>query len=356
MPGADQMAGLIGAAEHLILVVADGLALSLVQELPSSSLLRRSLRTTLQTVFPSSSATALTSLVTGRWPAQHAVTGQWTHLPEIGGSADLLRFAARSGGVPLAKRGVSEEQAFPVISLLADIPRATLTLFPEPLHLTASSAYFSGHRPRRGYRVLSEAAAASINHIETADGPTFTYLYSPWIDGEVHWGGLQHHTVRAAVLDLERAMTEIVDRLGDRVRLVISADHGLLETPVAQRHWLKPGDPLLAGLQAPPSGDSRVMFLHVAIDERAAMRQRFRDRFGDRFCVIEAEEAIELELFGPERPNEVVRRRLGDLIVISTGVDILEYVPGGSIDRLMSIAAHHSGLSPAEMLVPLVVI
>lgn len=82
-------------------------------------------------------------------------------------------------------------------------------------------------------------------------------------------------------------------------------------------------------------------------------------RFGDRFLAITLEEAEALELLGPGAIPQPARERLGDLIVISAGDDVVDYRDSGSAERVASRVSprvsHHSGLSPEEMLVPLVV-
>ena len=65
-PHTDDVADMIGSAEHLVFVVADGLGKSLVERLPSDSFIARHGRADLTTVFPSSTATALTTLATGK--------------------------------------------------------------------------------------------------------------------------------------------------------------------------------------------------------------------------------------------------------------------------------------------------
>ena len=197
--GAAALAALIGPAEHLVFIVADGLGMSLIDNLPGSAFLTKHLKTELRTVFPSATAVVLTSLATGAWPGQHGVTGQWTHLPEIRATADLLRFAARTGGVSLAKLGVTVEQAFPLPALARGMRRDTLALFPERVVITNSAAYFSGGRARRGYRTLAEATEVIGARVDAAPGPTYTSLYTPWIDLEAHRHGVRHPGVRAAV-------------------------------------------------------------------------------------------------------------------------------------------------------------
>lgn len=350
-----RLAAIIGPADHLVVILADGLGMTLVEELPDSAFLATQLVTELRTVFPSSSATVLTALATGEWPNTHGVTGQWTHLPEIRATADLLRFAARTGGRSLAKLGVTVEQVFPLPSLVRSMRRDTLALYPEPVVNSASAAYFSGYRARQGYRTLAEAVDHLIARVGAAEAPTYSYLYTPWIDLEAHRHGVGHPGVRAAVVGLDRALERLATRLNGRARLVLTADHGLLDTPVVARHWLRPGHDIFRGLAFPPSGDARVMYLHVRDGEHDGIRRRFREHYGERFFLISTEEAEQLELFGPGPLTAWVRRRLGDLIVISSGADVLEYVPAGSIDRLMAVTSHHSGLTPAEMRIPLVV-
>jgi hypothetical protein len=354
-PGAAELAARIGPAEHLIFVLADGLGMTLLEALPRSTFLAAHLATELRTIFPSTTATVLTALATGAWPNSHAVTGQWTHLPEIGGAGALLPFVARAGGRSLAQQGVTVEGAFPLPPILRDARRDLLALLPQWVANTRSSAYFSGGHPRRPYRSLTEAIDLLIARVEAADGPTYTYLYALSIDLEAHRHGLDHPNVRAAVYELDRELERLTRRLGGRACLVLTADHGLLDTPPLAKHWLRPAPDLFASLRCPPSGDTRVMYLHARPGAQDGLRRRFRGQYGDRFCLLTVEEAEALGLFGPGPLSPVARERLGDLILVSAGADVLEYVPNGSIDRVLAVSAHHSGLTPSEMRVPLVI-
>ncbi len=81
--GARLLRDLIGEPRHLVLLLVDGLGLRMLEQRPADSVLRRLLAMELRTVFPSTTASAITSLATGEWPAQHAVVGWWTHLPVL---------------------------------------------------------------------------------------------------------------------------------------------------------------------------------------------------------------------------------------------------------------------------------
>ena len=82
----DAVERLIGHADHLVFVLADGMGTEQVEALPEDAFLRLHLRAELQTVFPSSTAPAVTSFATGEWP-EHAVTSG--HVPRAVLESDL---------------------------------------------------------------------------------------------------------------------------------------------------------------------------------------------------------------------------------------------------------------------------
>ncbi|MFN8534403.1 MAG: alkaline phosphatase family protein [Dehalococcoidia bacterium] len=344
----------IGPASHLVFILADGLGMNLVERLPTSTFLGTQLAGELRTVFPSTSSVALTALATGVWPNQHGVTGQWTHLPEVEAAAGLLQFATRAGGRPLGNLGVSVRQAFPAPSVYSAMRRDVASYFPTSLVDSVSSAYFSGGRERVGYRSLPEAIDSIIGRVRCAAGPTYTYLYAPQIDLEAHYRGIGHATVAGAVMELDREVSRLAGALAGGGRIVLTADHGLLDTPITSRHYLRPSAGLFEALRFPPSGDSRVMYLHVREGATDRVRAWFHHHYGSRFLVLTRADAEGLELFGPGPLGPQTAARVGDLLILSTGTDVLEYVPG-KVERLASVVSHHSGLTPAEMRVPLVI-
>jgi hypothetical protein len=355
-PGSAQLARQIGTADHLIFVLADGLGMNLQARLAESSCFARHLVGELRSVFPSTTATVLTTLATGAWPSQHAVIGQWTHLSEIRGAAALLPFASRSGGHLLSHLGVSAEQAFPVPSLMGRMTRDVAALLPASLVNSPSSAYFTGGRHRIGYESLPATVELIRDRIDRADAPTYTYLYSPRIDAEEHWQGVESGDVLGVVNELSRLVERLATALAGRGRIVVAADHGMLDAPVASRHGIKPSDELFTALRFGPSGDDRVLYFHLRPGSEDRVRQRIKARYGARFLLLTVEEAESIQLFGPAPIPPGLRDRFGDLILLANGQDMIESAPGGRVGRRADLNAFHSGLSPEEMRVPLIVI
>jgi hypothetical protein len=355
-PGAAALVHAIGPAEHLIFILADGLGSSFLAERPADSFLRRHQVAELRSIFPSTTAAALTTLATGAWPNQHGVIGQWTCLPEIRGAAALLPFAARAGGRSLTRLGVSVEQVFPLPTLLSALPRDVLALLPSSLVNSVASTYFCGGRPRLGYDTLPVAVETVIDRVAAATAPTYTYVYTPRIDTESHWMGSKHFGVRAIVNELEVAVERLAAGVDGHARIVVAADHGMVDAPINAKHHFKPSPDLFGTLRWGPSGDDRVMYFHLQPGAEARFRDLLAAHYGDRFALLTVGEAEALELFGPGPISPLVRDRFGDLILISTGADVIEYILTGQVGKRVDLNAYHSGLTPGEMRVPLIVV
>lgn len=353
--GATRLAQVIGDAEHLVFVLADGFGLEMVERLPRDSFLVTHLVEALRTVFPSASPVALTTFATGEWPARHGVTGWWTHLPEITGAAMLLPFLKRSSGAALTPSELTPEQAFQLPALMGGMRRDALALFPEAICNSVSSEYYSGGRPRQPYRSLAEAVDSVVERVRGAGVPTYTYLYTPRIDEDAHAYGTARLEVEGALRQLDSEMGRLRAGLPAHSRVVVSADHGLMDTPAPGKHRFRFTGHLAEALLFPPTGDARALFLHAREGEEDRVRSLFRERYRDRFILLSVGEAQDAGLLGPDPIGAGVAGRFGDLVAISGGTDILEYVPGGGSARTLPQVAHHSGLTPAEMLVPLIV-
>jgi hypothetical protein len=202
---------------------------------------------------------------------------------------------------------------------------------------------------------LKDAASKVAQRVLEAAEPTFTYLYFPQMDSLAHLHGMTRPVVREALMEVDAVLARLHSELGGRARIVMTADHGLKDTPASARHTLRPTRELLPLLRFPPSGDARVMYLHVREWAHERVRRHFQRKFGDRFHLITVDEADALRLFGPEPLSAETRNRMGDLVSISSGVDMVEYYGERGPGQTAQLNCHHSGLTPEEMRVPLAI-
>jgi hypothetical protein len=347
---ARRIAAAIGEHEHLVFVLADGLGMHLVDREEPRSFLRAHLAAELRTVFPSSTAPALTSLATGAWPARHAVPGWFVFLPEYGLTATILPFIERFSKKDARTLGVRPDVAFPLAAMGPRMRRAQLRVMPKRIDGSVYSRYSSGNAPSAGYASLREGVEAVVAFIERAAGPTLTYLYTPFVDTAQHERGVDSKSTRRALKLVRSRLELLAERLQDRARMVMTADHGQVDIDPGRQTQLREGDPLLDLLRAPPSCEPRAPAFHVRDGQHAAFEAMFRDRFGDRFALLTVDEADELRLFGPEPMSPETRARLGDYLGIALDDDTLSLPPD------TPMIGFHGGLLPDEVRVPLVVV
>ncbi len=356
---ARQMSEIIGPSAHLVFILVDGLGQRLIGQLPVDSFLRSQLVREMQTVFPSGTATALTSLATGAWPDRHGVTGWWTYLPGIKDAVALLPFLTRPsstrGACLLTDLGVTPADAFLVPPLMGKVSRDSLALLPIKTVDSISSVYFTGGQKRSGYRTLHEAVNVITDRVLSAQAPSYTYFYTPHLDEAVHRHGLEHERVLHLIHQVDHELGKLAHRLSGRARIVVTADHGMLDIPVNGRHKMGLSSDLMPLLCCPPSGDARVLYFHTQEFAKDSFRERFLDRYSKSFILLSVEEAESLHILGPGPTSPEARARFGSFIAIAIGADVIEYVPTGRAGRVLHSVSHHSGLTPDEMLIPLIV-
>ena len=355
-PNSIEIGNRIGDADHLVFVLLDGVGMNLVEAMSRSSFLRSHLSDELQAVFPSTTSVALTSLATCQWPSVHAITGWWTHIEEIGAPAVILQFASRSDNSDLRSLGVDPESAFPVPSAMAQFVRDTLIVVPANIADSPYSRYFGGGQNTYGYGSLEQGVTRTIQRVVDASEPTYTYLYISRVDSLAHLHGITRPEVKHALNEVDNEMARLAAGVGSKARLIVTADHGLLDAPPGARHTLRLNRQLIPLLRFPPSGDARVMYLHTRDWAAERVRRLFERSFGDRFILITVDEAESLELFGPGTLSPKTRERMGDLIAISSGVDMIEYNPSRGVGKSVQLNSHHSGLTQEEMRIPLVIV
>ncbi len=351
-PGVAELEACIGPAVHHVFVLLDGLGTTQLHDLPPDCFLRRHAVRDLVTVFPSTTATALTTLATGRWPAAHGIPGWWTYLPDRDLCAVTLPFAERGTRRSLRELGVPVSELLPLPSLWPRLTHRPLTLLPAPVSASVYSRWACGETAVYGYLDLDDAFATVLEAVSGVEETTFNYLYLPQYDGLCHERGITDPHVRDLLLELDRRLGDLAAALAGTARLVITADHGLVDTPTGRRILLAEDDPLLPLLRSAPSAERTAPVFHCRPDAAAAFAAAFGERLGDRFALLAPEEAAALGLYGPEPLSAVMRERLGSYVgVAPEPVQLLARMPGGGEPFLTAV---HGGLSPAEMLVPLI--
>lgn len=347
--GAKAISERIGTHDHIVLVLVDGLGMNLIEREMPDGFFGSHVAMELQSVVPSSTAPALTSIATGLWPAAHAVPGWYTYLPDPGITATILPFIERYSKKSARKHGATPQNAFPAEPLPLRMTRDQLRVMPKRLDGSLYSRYSSGEAPGIGYTSLRTAVADTCAYIEHADGPTYTYLYTSFVDTAEHKRGTDSKAVRRALKLVQTRIEMLAEKLVGRARIIVTADHGQIDIVPTNQTVLANDDPLLDLLLIPPTCEPRIPAFHVREGQHAAFEQQFRERFAEQFALLAIDELNELQLFGPVPLSLETRRRLGDYVGVAIGLYALLYRPEHPM------IGFHGGLQRDEMRIPLII-
>jgi hypothetical protein len=282
------------------------------------------------------------------------VAGWWTYLPDRDISAVSLPFVERFAGRPLSELGVAAEEMFPAGGFWGRMKRDALSVLPAGLTESVYSRYCAGGGPRAGYATMAEGFDVVRRRVVDADSPTFTYLYLPQVDALAHRQGVAAGGMPALLAEVEALVAKLTADMAGRVRLVVTADHGLVDVPAPRRFVIDQDDPLLAELRCPPTGEPVVPLLHALPGREQALAETFAERFGGHFALLTPEEAEQLHLFGRGDVSPALRARLGSGIGIALEPSAIYYKPPGAEAKVH--VGVHAGLSPQEMHVPLILL
>jgi hypothetical protein len=199
-------------------------------------------------------------------------------------------------------------EVFSKMSLMPAI-RPRRAFMPRPIAGSTYSRYATGDLVTHPYDTPALATLDVIRRIEGAAGPTYSYIYVPFVDQAEHAHGVYSDAARSALIDAEKALSRLADRLPSGARIVVSADHGQVDVPDEVMHHLDDANPLLDLLVVPPSGDPRIPMFHVRDGRRSAFEGLFRGRYGERFALLTPNE---LAFFSAPHCGE----RIGDYVAI----------------------------------------
>ena len=343
---------------HLVLVLVDGMGMSALRD-PAVADLRERVRLEIDSVFPATTACAMTTVATGLWPGQHGVPGWWAYLAEHDLPVTVLPFEERRSGRRLRRHGVQVPDIWPQPSRFAEAAGDMEMHMPWKYLLSTFNRYLSGRCPTRGYlslrhaqqRILRRMRAVHRRRVPSA----VTFWYIPDYDSACHTHGVASTEARATLAQIRDLLMEIANSAPDSVRVAVTADHGLIDLGEGDRAPLFDGDPLLDCLLSMPSGEGRTPHFHVRPGRERELVERLAERAGGRMAVLSQGETEELRLFGPQPLSDFARRRFGDYIGITLAPFTLAHYLSPDSTSLRHVGVH-GGMCPDEVRVPVVVL
>lgn len=290
---------------------------------------------------PSTTATSLTSLGTALVPGAHGLVGFTARIP---GSDRLLNHLSWD-------KRVDPTQWQPHPTAFGRLAAAGVSVtVVNKREFESSGLSVAAHRgaeyvgaDRVGERIAAVAAAA-------AQRPSLTYVYDSDLDWTGHKFGVASTQWLQQLAMVDAEAEQLREALPPSVRLVVLADHGMVDSPQQARVDVDEMPALRDGV-ALIGGEARFRHLYCAGGAVADVVATWTEVLGDRAQVLTREEAVGRGWFGALAP--AVRPRVGDVLVACRADAAIVSSTDFPYER--TLVGLHGSLTPAEMLIPILV-
>ncbi len=332
---------------NIILLIVDGLGDRFLARHGAGGELARRRRAAITSVFPSTTASAITTSYTGRTPLEHGLTGWFTYFGEAGCVGAPLPFRSRGDNASLRARGFSPEKAFPGKTVFDGLPVRSIVVTHRDI---VDSDYNVRHcvgAERRAYATLDEWVFQVEAAVKSSDERKFIYTYWPDYDALSHRFGCESPEALRALHDVDAAFGTLLARLsGTESTVVATADHGFIDA----EDCLEPPPEISSLLRFPLCGERRVAYCHVHDVKDFILRTS--DWLREKADVRPSRELVDEGWFGPGEAHPRLAERVGDVALVMRGRHtVKDWTPGEP--RHLHIG-NHGGTSEDEMLIPLI--
>jgi len=322
-------------APQVLLLVLDGLGWLQMQQHRALMPLAASMQGgPITSVFPSTTATALTSITTGLPPGEHGVVGY--RVDVHGDVLNILRWSTSRGD---ARRSIPPEGIQPFEPFLGRRPPVVTKA--EFLGSGFSAAHLRDVQ-WRGWRVPS-TLITEVRELMGAGEP-FVYAYYDGIDKVAHEYGLRSH-YEAELVWVDRLVGDLLEVLPAGAVLLITADHGQVDVG----DNVHPLDAEVLRLVQSQSGEARARWLHAVDGAAHELLAAARGLYSKDAWVVSKAQVLDEGWFGAQ-VSQAAADRLGD-VLLAAQRDVAFDDPADT--GPFTLIARHGSLTPAEMLVPL---
>ena len=346
-------AAALAGARNIVLLVIDGLGYDYLNRAGAGGALHHHLKGRITSVFPSTTATAVSSFLTGVGPQQHALTGWHMWLRELGCTAATLRFRPRHGGEPLSKSGIAPRSLFTAEPMFDRLAAKSYVVSPDKIIDSDYNVAHCGAAARRPYKELPELFAKVAEIVRSGSERQFIHAYTYDFDAAAHTFGSASPELQATFRQIDAAYARFLEEIAGSDTLVLAvADHSFIDSPKAACIELADHPQLAETLMLPLCGERRIAYCYVQPGREGAFEHYVQTRLEHCAKLYRSSDLIDQGWFGLGPANPRLAERVGHYALVMKGdYTIKDWILGEP--RYLTVGVH-GGVSAAEMYVPLI--
>jgi len=286
--------------------------------------------------FPTTTPVGLAALGTGLTAGEHGMVGASFWLPEVEGVLTPLHWP----------EGVHPAMVQPEPTIFEILGGRDI----ESVSVGAAAYATTGltQAVLRGSTYQSAETPDSIVRHAAASLGACTYVYWSALDRVGHAQGVASPQWRAELRVVDSLIQDLVAAVPTGTTVVVTADHGMLDTSAAYRRSIDDSPLLRHGVHR-IAGEPRLRHIYLHEPVNTSTLDMWRTELSGVADVLTREEAT--PLFGTIAPG--IEERIGDLVCIALD----RWVLASHVDpRVSGFTGQHGALSDAERHIPGIVV
>ena len=355
-------------ARNLVLILADGVGGDFIERISPGGFLSRHRAATLTSVCPTTTACAIPTLMTGLPPAAHGLTGWNVYLDEINAVTAVLPLKAQGFHLSGGGSPIDPESLFCYPKIYQRLTHESHVVTPVKIAGSAFSRTHATGATAHPYHPVAhpffEALPfcrrnrdffGTLRRVCHEPAPRkFVYGYWPDFDHTAHGTGVFSPAAVKQFLDFEARLEQFINTLrGTDTLVLLTADHGFLDSPVDRQIHLDDHVALGAMLRHPVCGERRFAYCYLKPGTEADFEDYVATVFSGRAEAWSRAKLLDEQWLGPGPISSRLAARLGDYVLAMK--DDWTFVDHEPDQKPIPMIGVHGGLSRQEMLVPLCV-
>jgi hypothetical protein len=290
--------------------------------------------------FPATTVTSLSSLGTGRPPGQHGLLGYQVRVPETGRLLNALRWDKAVDPVAWQPGTTIFERAVAAGIAAFRVAQGSF----ERTGLSVASMRGADYRAANTPGALVARTAQAL----AGEPRSFALVYTGDLDSTGHACGCTSAAWRYQLAHVDLLARQLAEALPAGTPLYVTADHGMVDVPAADRIDADQVAGLRAGV-ALLGGEPRARHVYAAPGAAADVLAAWQQILAGRGWVVSREQAIDEGWFGPV--DQRVTSRLGDVIAALRGTTAV--IASAGEPRESGLIGMHGSLAASDQEIPL---
>jgi len=346
--------------KNVVLIILDGFGINLLKKykVDATSFFAEHYKDQITSVFPPTTAAAITSIITAKTPYEHGSVGWTMFFKEYAKYIDFLPIWDSTTTITLNNEKFKVHEMLGGENIFDMIHKQDpkIDLFNITLKGIAESANVSKNSGPA--KILSyESSKDFCKRIEEAvkidpEKRKFIYAYSSDPDHLEHIHGIYSDQVKLYLAEINSEIQNLTERLqGTDTTILITADHGLLD--VKEYYYTNEDKELFDSIILPGFPEPRFISFFVK-SNKIEQFKKASCKYEDNFIIMTREEFWQKNLFGNGNPHRKLDDFIGDYVFIAKSDKAMKPIYEQNGKWKTEFKAHHAGITAAEMLVPLI--